>query len=271
MVNNLSSHPTSVTPKTVFIAEIFPGRHLAEFSIDLANTPGALADASEILSKHNVNILSGFHDAARWSFFADITEANISADQLVQDLKGIKVISDVRLQEASNGIQIDCLHYPVVWGQRRVIMIRAEQLSAILNRIRAMFGEDGPVAKVMLFAMGEAAGRESFRMMADEVSASTVKKELPNAMYLYSACGWGIFKAIDADFEQGSGTVRAIDCFECAPNQGEKSKPYSQFIRGHIAGLFSALFDKRIDVVETECIACGDPHCLFRLGSKAAN
>ena len=106
MVNNLSSHPTSVTPKTVFIAEISPGRHLAEFSIDLANTPGALADAAKILSKHNVNVLSGFHDAARWSFFADITETNASIDQLVQDLRGIKVDKRIRMQEASNGIQL---------------------------------------------------------------------------------------------------------------------------------------------------------------------
>jgi hypothetical protein len=94
MVNNLSSHSTSVTPKTVFIAEISPGRHLAEFSIELANTPGALADASEILSKHRVNVLSGFHDAAR--FFADMTEADVSADRLVRDLKGLKVVSGVR-------------------------------------------------------------------------------------------------------------------------------------------------------------------------------
>jgi len=265
MVNNLSSHPTSVTPKTVFIAEISPGRHLAEFSIDLANTPGALADASEILSKHNVNVLSGFHDAARWSFFADITETNVSIDQLVQDLRGLKAISSIRMQEASNGILVDCLHYPFMWGRCRVIMIRAEQLSAILDRVRGMFGEEGTAAKVMLFAMGQAAGHDCFGMRIDEASARTVKMDLPNLMTMYSAAGWGIFKATYVDSEKGSATVQAIDCFECAPSQGKKSKPYSQFIRGHIAGLFSTFFERRVDVVETECIASGNDQCQFRI------
>jgi predicted hydrocarbon binding protein len=265
MVNNISSHSTSLTPKTVFIAEVSPGRHLAEFSIDLANTPGALADASEILSKHNVNVLSGFHDAARWSFFADMTEANVSADQLVHDLKGLKVISAVRLQEAPSGILVDCLHHPSVWGQHRVVMIRAQQVSSILDRVRAIFGEDGAAAKVVLFSMGEAAGHAWFSMIADEVGANAVTKELSNMMYLYSACGWGIFKAIDVDLEQASATVEAIDCFECAPKEGKKSGPYSQFVRGHIAGLFSRLFDRRVDVIETGCIASGNPHCQFRI------
>ena len=144
-------------------------------------------------------------------------------------------------------------------------------MSAILDRIRGMFGEEGTAAKVMLFAMGQAAGHDCFGMRIDEASARTVKMDLPNLMSLYSAAGWGIFKAIDVDSEKGSGTVQAIDCFECAPSQGKKSKPYSQFIRGHIAGLFSELFGKRIDAVETECIACGDPHCQFLIGPKEGN
>lgn len=263
-------HSVPVGPKTAFIAEIAPGRRLVELSVELANFPGALREASEVLSKHNVNILSGFHDASRWSFFADLTESKAGPEQLSQELGQLKVVSGVRVQEGSMGVLVDALHYPFMWGKYRAIMVRADVMSALLGSIRSMFGEDGAVGKVMLFAMGEAAGRTFFDIMVDQVGASTVKKELVNVMNLYSSFGWGIFRLIGVNFERGSSTIQAVDSFECVHVQGRKSRPYSHFMRGHIAGLCSGLFGRAVDVVETHCIARGDPYCQFRVEPKKA-
>jgi ACT domain-containing protein len=52
--------------KTAFVAELAPSdRKLVEFSIELANTPGDLANVANVLSKHKVNVLTGFHDPQR--------------------------------------------------------------------------------------------------------------------------------------------------------------------------------------------------------------
>ena len=56
------AHSPSLVPKTPFLAEIAPGRQLVEFTVSLENTPGAIEAVAAILRKHNVNVLSGFHD-----------------------------------------------------------------------------------------------------------------------------------------------------------------------------------------------------------------
>jgi predicted hydrocarbon binding protein len=49
--------------------------------------------------------------------------------------------------------------------------------------------------------------------------------------------------------------------FECEGQQSDK--PNSQFIRGHIAGLFSNMLNEDLDCRETKCMALGDPYCEF--------
>jgi predicted hydrocarbon binding protein len=256
-------------PKTAFISEIAPGRHLAEFSVELANSPGALTEASEILSRHKVNVLNGFHDAKRWSFFADLTESDVTAHQIIEQLKTLSVVTNVLVADDPHGIMVDCLHYPIMWGKYRAVLMRADTLSSMLNRIKRMFGANGTVGKVILFAMGEAAGREAFAFVSEQVGATAARKELTNVTRLYSANGWGIVKCTDVDFEQGRALLQLNDSFECSrPVDGNVSSPQSDFVRGHFAGLFSELFGNRVEVVETQCIAMGASSCTFTVATK---
>lgn len=218
-------------PKTTFVAEIALGRHLAEFSIGILNVPGMLAAASAILAKHHVNVLSGYHDAARWSFFVDLTESDATIEEVQRELASIPGVTEVAKTDSPNGIIVDSLHFPVMFADKRAVILRAETLSSILERIRKMFGEDGPLAKVMLFTMGEAAGKAMFRTTAAQIGQK-VQDELPRAMELYSATGIGICRSSDVDFDRGVATVVALDNFECAFHPRTRSTPFSQFVRG---------------------------------------
>ena len=255
----------SEAPKTAFIMEVAPGRHLAEFSVNLPNAPGTLAAASEILAKHHVNILSGCHDTARWAFFADLTESEASIEQLEHELGSVKGVTEVFKVDSPNGVMVDSLLFPILWGENRAILLRAATLSSILERIKKMFGEDGPVAKVLIFAMGAAAGQATIKATTAQIGPNVREVSLASVLKVYSATGWGIFRLSQIDFDLCMATVVALDNFECAPHQGSGSKPVSQFIRGHLSGMFSELFGRRVNVVETACLAHGESFCEFSI------
>ena len=73
-----------------------------------------------------------------------------------------------------------------------------------------------------------------------QIGTAALTKEIKNVMNLYSANGWGIFKLTSIDFDKTYATLQAFDNFECSFHQGEGSLSGSEFIRGHLDGLFSA-------------------------------
>ncbi|MGC8936636.1 MAG: V4R domain-containing protein [Candidatus Methanomethylicaceae archaeon] len=62
------------------------------------------------------------------------------------------------------------------------------------------------------------------------------------------------------ELTQEHGEIIIHDSFECELGK-HRAIPYSQFIRGIIAGILAELFGKRFNVVEEECIAKHDPAC----------
>ena len=92
-----------------------------------------------------------------------------------------------------------------------------------------------------------------------------MKSRIKDVIGLYTAQGWGIFKLILVDFDKATAYVAAQNNFECAPFQGSGSSPRGEFVSGHLAGLFSEIFGKRMEVTETNCIARGDGDCKFEI------
>ena len=254
--------PTSHN-KTAFVAELVPNnRRFLEFSIQLVNSPGAVAEVASILSKHKVNILTGFHDPTQWSFFADVTEIESSTDDIVKEISSLVSVSQVSLsKEVSEGIVVDTLHQQLAWGPFRTIIVRAEVMRSILNRVKGVFG--GDAGKTIVFGMGEAAGRNFFNGLISQINADVLKSHIDDIMGLYLADGWGNFRLITVDFSKTTACVRAQDSFECAPFLGSGSSPQGDFVAGHLTGVFSEIFGKRVQVTETSCIAHGGSYCQF--------
>ena len=254
--------------KTAFVAEFAPSnRKLAEFSIELANNPGNLAKVASILSKHKVNVLTGFHDSEQWSFFADVTEIESPLDEIVEEISSLAVVNKVSTSEGvTEGIIVDTLHQQLKWGQFRAIIVRAEVMSALLNRIKGIFGPEGKAGKAVIFGMGEAAGRTAFRGVTGQLDAKAVRTHMKDMLALYAAQGWGDFKLASLDLAKPAASVQVFNGFECAHLEGTGS-PSSDFtcdfVRGHLAGLFSEMFAKRVEVTETFCVARGHSHCQF--------
>jgi predicted hydrocarbon binding protein len=251
--------------KTAFVAELSPAdRKLVEFSIELANTPGDLAKVATVLSTHKVNVLTGFHDSEQWSFFADVSEIESSVDDIVKEISSLPSVSKVSLGEGlSEGIIVDTLHQQLMWGPFRTILIRAEVMSSILDRVKGIFGAEGKAGKAVLYGMGEAAGRNFYNGIASQIGSETIRSHIKDIIGLHKAQGWGDFKLISVDLDKPTALVQAHNNFECAHLGGRGSSSQCDFVRGHLAGVFSEIFGKRVNATETLCVARGDPCCQF--------
>jgi predicted hydrocarbon binding protein len=258
---------TKENSKAAFVAELVPdNRKLVEFSIELANTPGALEEVASILSRHKVNVLTGFHDPVEWSFFADITEIESSTDEIVKEISSLPVVSKVSLgKEVSEGIIVDTLHPRLMWGPFRTIIVRADIMSSILSRVKGIFGPEGKAGRAIVFGMGEAAGRAAFRGIVNQIGAEIMKTQFRDLIQLYTTQGWGDFRLTGLDVNAMTARVDVFDSFESAHVQGAVPSSVStcDFLRGHLAGLFSERYGKRMDANETLCVARGHSHCQF--------
>jgi predicted hydrocarbon binding protein len=259
-------------PKDILSIEFNPGRKLAHFVVELSNIPGALEHSAALATKNSVNILSGFHHApsasklAFWSFFADFTDSKINPAEFASELRALPSTVDVRTHVPPNGFLIDTFDFPLRWGARRAIMMRNESIGSIFARINAIFG-DGPAARVVLYEMGEAAGRSIFNGLVTEIGLDVFKKELSQVLGLYMASGWGLFELLHADFDKKTAAIRVKDNFECVYYRGQATTPRGNFVRGHLAGWFSGLFGVRVEVMENYCVAKGDECCNFTIES----
>lgn len=252
----------------MFIGEIVPdGRKCVEFSIKLTNTVGALAQVASILIKHKVNIQTGYHDAEQWSFFADITEIDMSLDGIVKEISSLAVVTRVILgKEVSGGVIPDTLHQQLVLGPFRFVIVRADFMNAIFQRVKGIFGVDGKAGKVVIHGMGAAAGQDAYRR-ACELGSDFPKTHVEDILALYMAQGVGEFRLLNLNTDNATASVQVNNSFECTPFKG-KSSTQSDFIRGYLAGFFSEIFGKRADATEILCVARGDDRCLYEIATS---
>ncbi len=258
-------------PKQVFASDFKPSHKLAEFSIEMRNIVGAMQEQTESVGKHGVNILSGFHNApslsekGTWSFFADFTEADIEPEALATELKSLNSVLKVRCQVTNDGFITDTMHFPVMFGNERAIIVRASILVSIVERITSIFGPESKSAQVILHQLGEAGGQRVFESTKAVIGVGFMRKNVAKTLNLFTAFGWGILNVNAVNLDTKTAEIHIKDGFESADSRKTSSAPQCHFILGLLAGWFSQLFEMKIDVTETQCIGKGDRLCIFQV------
>ena len=255
-------------PKDIEIWEHAPGRRLAEVVIRIRNEKGALARCSQAVSDCGVNVLTGFFTApgrsntATLSFFADITDAEEGLSGMKKSLQSMDLIESVDAIAAEDGFMVDKQHFPVQWAGRKGILMRADALNEMLNRLWTVFGTG---AATIIDQMAEAMGTHSAKEVAEDFGTKFVVDQLDELIGTYAALGYA-----DVSIERGKTSdfplvVNAKGLFECESNSKQDLRRRSAFFRAHLRGFMSGTFGRTFEVSEVQCLTEGDEVCSFRV------
>ena len=100
--------------------------------------------------------------------------------------------------------------------------------------------------------------------MAENIGIRDLRGKIQISCDIFKSAGYGAIEIIKVEEEPPYVYIRIYDCIECWLGR-KAEKPFSQFIRGTIAGFGSEVFKRRMFAKETMCIARGDPYCEFEV------
>lgn len=262
------AHMTVKVPRDVCIEVRSPGGKLVEFPISLRNAPGALADVSKALADMGLNVLSGFLNAcpeeatATWSCVADLKGLKLKPEDVLKQIKSLKCVVGASFMEAQfDGLIVDKMHFPLTIQDKRVILLTLETWGDMTKRLLDSFGSG---AAVILYEMGFGTGENKAQNIVARYKVDGLKA-LKIILSERISVGWGIPEIVEFDEEKISAVILIKDLFECIPFAGRSQEAKSHFFRGYLAGIFKQLFNKKVTVEETKCVAKGDRNCLFKI------
>jgi predicted hydrocarbon binding protein len=192
--------------------------------------------------------------------FLDFSHSKASPEQFMKLLRRQKFIKNAQLINPSNsGIVYDNYFFPLVLENERVITAGRTVYEALFNGIRKKFGAAG---ETMLYYQGFSVGFEVYNEYMSIAKSERIEDLIEVSKAVNMTLGWGIIDKVKINWEKGTAKYRVYNNFECEL-AGKSEKPYSQFYRGAVAGLFTRFFEREIKVKETKCIAKGDSYCEF--------
>jgi predicted hydrocarbon binding protein len=224
-------------------------RKLSELAENLDITVRYIQCSMETLDKPTVSAIA----------FLDFSQSKISPEEALKILKSQKYVKNAHIINPSHGIIYDSYFFPIMLECERVVIFRKSVYEALLKGIRKKFGSAG---EAMLYYQGFFIGFEIYDEYVKIAKSEKLEDLIEIAKAVNMTLGWGIIDKVKVDVEKGIAKFRMYDNFECELGENN-GKPYSQFYRGAIAGIFTRFFGKDVKVAETKCIAKGDPYCEF--------
>jgi predicted hydrocarbon binding protein len=142
----------------------------------------------------------------------------------------------------------------------RYLLIRPETIVGFQKTIEKHSLEG---AREALFQGGYRGGYLSAKKYKEMQNLSD--SETINFMMTMGAeIGWGNFKLIEYDIENHKLSVRVKNSV-FAEAYGDAAEGVCHLINGVLSGLAAVLFGRNCLGSETECLAKGDPHCIFHV------
>ncbi|NNN17412.1 MAG: hypothetical protein HKL79_03520 [Thermoplasmata archaeon] len=242
-----------------------PGRRLFHAWVTMAHEPGTLARILNALPVPTINLFhltasDGSHNGLSIAHLYAEADSKTTPQELGALLHKLPGVIEAHVEEGIDGLLIDT-SYPlrITRGLQAVVFDR-KQLAGMVDEVREKFGSGGAV---LLYDQGLALGRESWNEFLKLVGRPFAVQHLSYLGNWHSARGMGRMEVLDFSLERAVDRVRVTDSFECIGHTAPI--PYSQLLRGLIAGLLSTLWDSPVTCRETRCIAMGEPACEFEI------
>ncbi|MBC7113535.1 MAG: hypothetical protein H5T34_05935 [Candidatus Methanomethyliales bacterium] len=263
-------------PHTLDLARyiVCPGRRLVGVLAKVKTSSKMIAGLFNEAAKSNILVqhvsltpLEGT-EAATALIFLDMTDSKIDPEEFFGELQRAGLIDVLEvIRSPVNGLIIDTATDLLIARPTRAVILRETGYRELLAGMREYYGQSG---EAFLYHIGFRFGMGLARFHKEIAE----KVALKNPVQIYENIStalfqWAGFGRIEIqDLTQDRGTILVYNSFECELGK-YRAIPYSQFIRGIIAGTLSELFGRRFNVVEEECIAKGDQLCKFKVKSLA--
>lgn len=225
-------------------------RRLSEIAESLNIVTRYIQFSMEELNKQTVNAI----------VFLDFSNSRTSPEEALELVRRQPfVISAQIIKPHGNAMVSDNYFFPLIVANERAVIFRKSVYSSLFKGIREKFGSAG---EAMLYYQGFTIGFEIYQEYKEIAGSQKLEDLIEVAKAINMTLGWGIADKIRVDVKRGMAKLRIYDSFECE-NGKNHGKPYSQFYRGAIAGIFAHFFGKEVKVQEVKCIAKSDPYCEF--------
>lgn len=247
-----------------------PGRRLFHAWIAMAHEPGTLARILAALPVPAINLFhltasDGSHDGLSIAHLYAEAGSDITPEALGSLLRKIPGVTDAHVEGGIDGLLIDTSYPLQITRGSQALVLDRQQLAGMVDEVREKFGSGGAV---LLYDQGLSLGRESWNEFLKLVGRKFAVEHLSYLGNWHSARGMGRMEVVDFDLERVAAKIRVADSFECVGHT--TPTPYSQLLRGLIAGFLSALWESPVTCRETRCVAMGEPACEFEIERVAA-
>jgi predicted hydrocarbon binding protein len=263
--------PNVCTPFEIGRFMVLPGRKLCGFLVRAKGEPGVLRKILDILANYKARLkyLSYFMsfdsgNVKNALFFLDATDCTDTPETLASEIRKSQFVMDVQIIEPKvEGLIADTISNPLLMGGQRAIIMRSSGYRGLTRDIRERFGSAG---EAFLYYNGVEIGVEyakSHRAVGQELGITDpVRIFLDITVSMFNCVGYGFAQIFKLTSNPPYMLGRVYNSFECELGSGA-TQPYSRFLRGMIVGVLTTLFDTKITVEETKCMAMGDPYCEF--------
>ncbi len=213
-----------------------------------------VVEISRILQVYDIKLLSCIIDShpheerSYATIFLDLSSTNIQPTKLIEEVRKINGVTYAAYTEI-----------PLTHGTAHLVTFTLHDMFSLIDAAHRRFGNIG---KVFLFHEGHEVGtRKAEELMAVFKAEEAIK----HMLHWIQSLGWGRVELIEC-----TPSIRCLlrirNLFECAGVKSEE--PRSHLFRGFLAGFFSKVWNRQVSVVETRCIAKGDPYCEFLITSQ---
>ena len=258
------------TPRYIGVSMLGRGRPLFHAVVRGANAPGVLGDLAAKMGRAGFNILLMNECSPPESrestatFFIEGDEGKTEAELEGAIAKSPHSLS-VTVRKSESKLLVDSFPFPLMYfPSGRGVLFPQSGIMAMFQDIVRMFGTGG---ESILFRAGWTVGWQGAGDVAKIVGEEAMAKEPDLFAGLYAALGWGRMHVVGAAPDLSSFTMELEEGFE---GTGAKSPaPVCHFTRGLVAGSSERVLSRAVTCAETECVAAGDPHCLFTVTVKA--
>ena len=159
-----------------------------------------------------------------------------------------------------NQLVYDSASGALTYRDVRYVVIRPETIIGFQKTIEKHSREG---ARDALFQGGYQGGYLSAKKFKETQNLSDTET-IDFMMTMGAQIGWGHFDLIDYDFKNRKLQIRVLNS-AFAEAYGDATEGVCHLINGVLSGLAAVLFGRNCMGSETECLAKGDPHCVFHV------